>query len=972
MDRRRWELVQAAFEEIVELDGAGQISGLEALGSTDPALRQAVKQLLAADAEADQRLAPLEAALLSPAPAPDPLNLTGRAVSHFRVLEPLGAGGMGVVYRAEDTRLGRVVALKFLLPLYSLDTGAKVRFLQEARSAAALDHPNLCTVHEVGESEDGRLFLAMALYAGETLKARLDREGALLVGEAVDIARQIAQGLACAHAAGIVHRDLKPGNVMLVPGGPVKILDFGLAKARDKSLSAPNARLGTASYMAPEQVRGEAVDGRADLWALGAVFYEMLTGKKPFAGEHEVAIAYAILHDEPVLPSTYSSGLSPGLEEIVLRLLQKDPAMRDSTADALLAALAHVGTTGVRSERTRRLRTSRTFSGKRRWTLAVGVVGAVVIVAAAFGAVLLEGRSGRAQASQPEIVQLTFTGNARTPALSADGQRLAYSTRQCGADGRCTVDVIVQDMEGAGRATVARGLDVFDIQWTADGRYLLINGQRPGIAEFGPYAIASLGGAEPRYLGCCRGVIVGNTDTALVTEHPGSDSANWVRWVTMADGVTHDSLMIRKPRGVVTITVDPVSGGRMMLGKLWSMGDVLVPVLDRSGRVIDSLRLKNPGLRVLHPSPDGRGLLVGRVSEAVADPGEEAAAPLDLVKYPLGSDGHIGSRRDTVAKGLKSYSQAYTVKLSVAGNGTLTYASGSTGYELWLLRPGGRAGLISARRRVAAATGYLDGKISPDGKRLGILRGVVLHDRQLKQFSIMSSDSGLETPIGSPEDVAAWEWSSDGSEILLAVGKGDSLAIGVVDVSGGASRVVATMANTGGGATPIFAPVPGGGLVVSDPARRQLRRIGVPGLADGTVDIPHDHHGFVLVSSSPDGRSVAIVGMDRKADSMLVSRLSLVDGHADRLAAVKPGSYVGSWGPAAWLPDGSLIVSGNVNPLGWYRVPAHGGRPVRLGDAPWSNATYSWSADGRRILATVPVDMSDVYAIRNFSQLLNR
>src|SRR5262249_2215777 len=218
-------------------------------------------------------------------PPLDYLGLAGRTISHFRVLEPLGAGGMGVVYRAEDTRLGRVVALKFLLPQPTADGVAKARFLREARSAAALDHPNLCTLHEAGETEDGRLFLAMALYPGETLKARLERDRPLPVQTVLDIARQVAHGLRCAHSAGIVHRDLKPGNVMLLPDGTVKILDFGLARARDHSLSTTSVRLGTVPYMSPEQIRGANLDGRADLWALGVVLYEMLTGRKPFHGD---------------------------------------------------------------------------------------------------------------------------------------------------------------------------------------------------------------------------------------------------------------------------------------------------------------------------------------------------------------------------------------------------------------------------------------------------------------------------------------------------------------------------------------------------------------------------------------------------------------------------------------------------------------------------------------------------------------
>jgi TolB-like protein len=397
MDPPSWEAIRAAFEELVALDEGSRASRLAALGNTDPALRQRVEDLLAADAEADRRLASLEGAFLSPAkPLSDPLGLVGRTVSHFHVLDPLGAGGMGVVYRAEDTRLGRAVALKFLLPQLSPDATAKARFLREARSAAALDHPNLCTIYEVGESEDGRLFLAMALYPGETLNSRLAREGLLPLGDALQIAPQIAQGLACAHAAGIVHRDLKPGNVMLLPDGTAKILDFGLAKARDQSLTGTGTLLGTVAYMAPEQIRGDTVDGRADLWALGVVLYEMLTGRMPFAGGHEVGIAHAILHEEPVPPTTLRPEVSAAVEDLVLTLLHKDPAMRPPTAEAVLAALTGAGAlaeSADRSARTRWLRARRVLSSKRWSAVAVGVTAALGIVGVLVGRTILAGRS---------------------------------------------------------------------------------------------------------------------------------------------------------------------------------------------------------------------------------------------------------------------------------------------------------------------------------------------------------------------------------------------------------------------------------------------------------------------------------------------------------------------------------------------------------------------------------------------------
>jgi eukaryotic-like serine/threonine-protein kinase len=352
VNAQRWEEIQVSFDELVELAASERAGRLAKLASSDPELHRALESLLKADASAGTDLRLIDTAfLLQSDRGPDPLGLTGRTISHFDLREALGAGGMGVVYRAHDTRLGRVVALKFLFPHYNLDASAKARFLREAHAAAALDHPNLCTIHEVGTSDEGWLFLAMALYQGETLRARLTRDGPILVREALEIARQIAEGLQAAHSAGIVHRDLKPGNVMLLPDGTVRILDFGLAKARDQSLSETGVRLGTVSYMSPGQIRGGNIDGRSDLWALGVVLYEMLTGRKPFSGDEEVAIVHAILHDEPELPSTHRGDISPALERVVLRLLEKEPANRYADAAELLHDLARTrtltdGTTG--------------------------------------------------------------------------------------------------------------------------------------------------------------------------------------------------------------------------------------------------------------------------------------------------------------------------------------------------------------------------------------------------------------------------------------------------------------------------------------------------------------------------------------------------------------------------------------------------------------------------------------------------
>ncbi|MCZ6706021.1 MAG: serine/threonine-protein kinase, partial [Bacteroidetes bacterium] len=225
--------------------------------------------------------------------------MIGRTVGQYKIKEQLGSGGMGIVYKAIDTRLQREVALKFLPPHLSADENAKERFIQEARAASALDHSNICTIYDVGEADDGQMFIAMAFYDGQTLKYILD-ERRVEPNEAVLIAHQIAAGLSRAHEAGIVHRDVKPANIMLTNRGEVKILDFGVAKLSESAdLTKVGSTIGTAAYMSPEQARGEKVDTRADIWSIGVLLYEMLAGERPFGGTYEAAFVYAIMNEEP-------------------------------------------------------------------------------------------------------------------------------------------------------------------------------------------------------------------------------------------------------------------------------------------------------------------------------------------------------------------------------------------------------------------------------------------------------------------------------------------------------------------------------------------------------------------------------------------------------------------------------------------------------------------------------------------------
>jgi eukaryotic-like serine/threonine-protein kinase len=264
--------------------------------------------------------------------------MIGQTISHYKIVEKLGEGGMGVVYKAEDAKLERIVAIKFLPHNIAASADERARFTIEARAAAALNHPNIATIHAIEESDD-EMFIVMEYVEGRELKERI-AQGPLPIGEAVSIAIQIAEGLHVAHKKGIVHRDIKSANIMLTETGQVKIMDFGLAKVRGGSqLTKVGTTVGTAAYMSPEQARGDEVDHRTDIWSFGVVMYETLAGHLPFSNEYDAALMYSILNEQPEPIETYQTAISPDLKNVINRCLEKDPEKRFPSFDHILSQL---------------------------------------------------------------------------------------------------------------------------------------------------------------------------------------------------------------------------------------------------------------------------------------------------------------------------------------------------------------------------------------------------------------------------------------------------------------------------------------------------------------------------------------------------------------------------------------------------------------------------------------------------------
>ncbi len=887
--------------------------------------------------------------------------MVGQSISHYKLVSQLGEGGMGVVYKAEDTKLNRQVALKFLAQHLLDDEEAKERFLREAQAAAALHHPNICPVYEI-DDVDGKTFISMAFLKGETLEDRIAK-GPLSLKDALDIARQTADGLEAAHEAAIIHRDIKPANIMVDEKGRTTIMDFGLARLTEASrLTKFDTAMGTVAYMSPEQAQGMQVDSRSDLWSLGCVLYEMVSGQRPFQGQYDQALLYEICHEEPAALTGLRTGVPIELELLTGKCLAKDRDDRYQSAKEIAVDLRMLAEK-LRSGRSTILRTGQMSGAVPATMTAAQTVNpaealpadAVVMkrssqralqgLAALFALAFLSVTAIHFTESPPEAPEtplrrfsfvpppgLTIDGISAGLAISPNGGHLAFTT--VGTDG----GLWVQDLDQNEPRYLA-GTDGARLPfWSPDSEYIVF------ATDVELRQISVHGGASGLVCGL-PGLFFQGTwspDGESIVFASTGGSAPGSLFEVPSQGGTPEELVVPADVGETGgFATRPafVSSGRDRI-LLFTVGAALASTMYAKNLDTGQTAALGRGDRPIYSAATGH--LIYQSDRDVYDLWARPFSPETLEftgpTFPL---------------------QQNARQPSLAHDGTLAFldGSGSTGAVTLVWRD--RAGTLLEVVGQPQPTMFHPA-LSPDGQRIAVTSlemgdpDIWVHDLVRSTKTRLTFDPGSErTPTWSPsgEESAYWLQDTEGSNLKSTAADGTGEPTVLVE----SPNVLSNPSWSRDGRYLVYEEV----NPETGPDIRYVQ-IETDGSASEPVTFLATSAGEYAPKLSPDGRFVAYVSVESGRDEIYVRLFP--EGTGTRQVSVNGGVRPrwSSDGTELYYVQGSALMAVSVSTGQGVTL----GRPQQLFESPElaigaSATSYDVSADGQRFIMVAPVEDDD-------------